>query len=254
MKYFWSTVFTIAAGVLLSAVTQAASATPTTAAGASEGSTQRVYCLEGWESFLPGDYYACRARYHLQRKHPSQAVEMLKEAAYWANKDAQHALGLVYINGDVAGIAADRPLGIAWLALSAERKNADYARDYSAAVLASSPSDVAMAGQIYTYLRKSYGDRVAGPRATRRFVQRIKPLDDAAAMGGNFAQISGLAPFPQGAMSLATKIHAQADKDFEGLQGTVTVGVLDRVEAPSPALRDRYKKLPSAKAPSDRPD
>jgi hypothetical protein len=205
---------------------------------------ERVNCLQGWESFLPGDYYACRALYHVQRKHYSRALEMLKEASYWANKGAQHALGLAYFNGDVAGVAANRPLGIAWLALAAERKEADYVRDYSIAVMASSPSDVAQATHIYLHLRKDYGDRVAGPRAVHRFIRRIKPLDDAAAMGGNSAWVQGLSPFPQGAMSLAQKIHAQANKDFKELQGTVTVGTFQRVEAPSPALRDRYKEPP----------
>lgn len=230
--------------VFMSLVAQSASAASDAAAGAPAAgmaSAQRVYCMPGWERFLPGDYYACRARYHLQRKHPSQAVEMLKEAAYWANKDAQHALGLIYLDGDIAGIPVNRPLGIAWLALAAERKNADYVHDYTIAVLRSSPGDLSNASQSYMTLKRVYGDHVAGQRATRRFVREIKPLDDTAAMGGNFSYVSGLTPFPQSAFTLSQKIHKQAEKDFEGLQGTVTVGVLERVQAPSPALRDKYK-------------
>ena len=208
---------------------------------AATATNQRIYCMSGWERFLPGDYYACRARYHLQRQHPHQAIHMLKTAAYWANKDAQHALGLAYINGDIPGIAANRALGIAWLALAAERKNADYVRDYSTAVLRSSPGELSDASKLYVKLGKTYGDRVAGKRATDRFVREVKPLDDAAAMGGNTAYISGLTPFPQAAFSLSRKVHQHAEKTFEGLQGTVTVGVLERIHAPTPALRERYE-------------
>jgi TPR repeat protein len=209
-----------------------------------------VYCMSGWERFLPGEYYACRARYHLQRQHPQQAVRMLKEASYWANKAAQHALGLAYVNGDIPGVAADRPLGIAWLALAAERRNSDYLRDYSAAVLGSSASDVSAASRIYLKLRKTYGDRVAGDRATRRFVREVEPLDGAAAVGGNMVYIDGLTPLPKGAFAMSRKIHKEAEKFFEGLQGTVSVGVLERVQAPTPALRERYKAdLPHAGVP-----
>ncbi len=252
-----SVTFTLAAIVLLSSATQAASTALTTAADPVESAAtqqQQFDCLQGWESFLPGDYYACRARYHLQRKHSLQAVAMLKEAAYWANKDAQHALGLVYINGDIAGIATNRSLGIAWLALAAERKKPDYVRDYSIAVSGSSPGDLAQATRIYTRLRNTYGDRKAGPRAINRFIRRVKPLDDAAAMGGNLAYISGLTPFPQGAMDLSRTIHAHAAEVFDGLQGTVTVGLTERVEAPSPALRNKYTEPLPTPGSSRKPD
>lgn len=250
MKRLWSSVLAVAAAILMLPMAQSASATSDATVGtpgASKAKDQRIYCMDGWERFLPGDYYACRARYHLQRQHPSQALAMLKEAAYWANKDAQHVLGLAYVDGDIAGIPADRPLGIAWLALAAERKNASYVHDYSVAVLQSSASDIASASQTYVALHKIYGDHVAGRRATRRFIREIKPLDDAAAMGGNFAYISGLTPFPQSAFTLSQKVHKQAEKDFDGLQGTVTVGVLERIEAPSPALRNKYKGQSSGK-------
>lgn len=233
----------MAAAVLMSSMTQTTHANPADTPGTpeAEAKAQRIYCPDGWERLLPGDYYACRARYHLERQHPHQAIQMLKEAAYWANKDAQHALGLAYINGDVPGLPADRPLGIAWLALAAERKNADYVRDYSAAVLRSSPGDLSSASKMYVALRGTYGDRVAGKRATRRFIREVQPLDDAAANGGNSVYISGLTPLPQGAFALSRKVHEQATQTFEGLQGTVSVGLLERVEAPNPALRERYK-------------
>jgi hypothetical protein len=243
MKRYWSGVLVLGMVVCMPSMAWSASAEKASAADdpATAPAQERVYCMSGWERFLPGEYYACRARYHLQRQHPHQAVNMLKEAAYWANKDAQHALGLAYVNGDIPGIAADRPLGIAWLALAAERKNSEYVHDYTMAVLGSSRGDVSEASKIYLKLRETYGDSVAGDRATRRFVREVEPLDRSAATGGNMVYIDGLTPLPQGAFSLSRKIHKEAERFFDGLQGTVSVGVLERVQAPTPALREQYK-------------
>ncbi len=250
MRRFRFGMLFMATVTLMSPMAQGTSASSHASGGgtdAADTKDQRIYCLHGWERLLPGDYYACRARYHLTRQHPHQTIQMLKEAAYWANKDAQHALGLAYANGDIPGIPANRPLGIAWLALAAERKNADYVRDYSIVALKSSPADVSNASKIYVELSKTYSDRTAGVRATRRFIREVQSLDYAAAMGGNLVYIDGLTPAPQGAFALSQKVHKQAEKAFAGLQGTVSVGVLERVEAPSPALRSRYKTEPPEK-------
>jgi hypothetical protein len=242
MKGYWSGVLVLGMACMPSmAWSASAEKAPAADDPATAPAQERIYCMSGWERFLPGEYYACRARYHLQRQHPHQAVNMLKEAAYWANKDAQHALGLAYVNGDIPGIAADRPLGIAWLALAAERKNSEYVHDYTMAVLGSSRGDVSEASKIYLKLRETYGDSVAGDRATRRFVREVEPLDRSAATGGNMVYIDGLTPLPQGAFSLSRKIHKEAERFFDGLQGTVSVGVLERVQAPTPALREQYK-------------
>jgi hypothetical protein len=242
MKGYWSGVLVLGMACMPSmAWSASAEKAPAADDPATAPAQERIYCMSGWERFLPGEYYACRARYHLQRQHPHQAVNMLKEAAYWANKDAQHALGLAYVNGDIPGIAADRPLGIAWLALAAERKNSEYVHDYTMAVLGSSRGDVSEASKIYLKLRETYGDSVAGDRATRRFVREVEPLDRSAATGGNMVYIYGLTPLPQGAFSLSRKIHKEAERFFDGLQGTVSVGVLERVQAPTPALREQYK-------------
>lgn len=188
-----------------------------------------VQCAAGLERILPGDYYGCRALYHLQRKHYGQAVSMLKEAAYWANKEAQHQLGLAYINGDLPGISADPARGIAWLALARERHQFDDERDYATAVARATPAQRERAGTIYLALRRRYGDAVAGKRATDRFNREMHDIDDAANSGG-FAWISGFGPFPSRASALSQQLHAQAEQDFAGLQGSVLIGPLQRVQ------------------------
>ena len=191
-----------------------------------ETADAKIYgCIRGLEQILPGDYYACRALYHFQRKHYGQAVEMLEEAAHWANKDAQYALGLIYFHGDVPGFPANRPLSIAWLALSAERKDPTYVQTYSLVSVESSPAEIQAANQLWLKMGPEYGDKVAGLRALRRFNHEIAPIEQAADYGGSF-YIRDYSPFPENALSIVRDLHARADRDFDGLVGTVTVGAL----------------------------
>jgi len=202
----------------------AAAATPD--GPAAQAGTEKVdYCLQGLESFFPGDYYACRAVYHLQRKHYGQFVEMLRESAYWANKNAQYELGLVYFNGDIPGIPMNRPLGVAWLALAAERKKPDFQQAYTTAYLQSSPQERVAAGDLWKTLLPKYGDKIAAPRAIRRYNRAMGPLYEASESGG-ISYISGFTPFPESAFSVVKNLQDRADRDFDDLQGTVTVGVL----------------------------
>jgi TPR repeat protein len=190
-------------------------------------------CVDGYESLLPGDYYACRARYHFARQHYGQAAEMLKEAAYWANKDAQYTLGLMYFNGDTPKIAQNRPLGIAWLALAAERKNPDYVQTYAAARLRATPAETQQASVLWQALREKYGDKVAGLRAKRRFDRNIKDMEESANEGG-IAYLSGFGPFPQSANVIVGQLHKDADQLFAGMDGVVTIGAPAQT-APAPA-------------------
>lgn len=192
--------------------------------------SDKIYnCIDGLERILPGDYYACRARYHFQRHHAGQAIAMLKEAAYWANKDAQYALGLIYLNGDVPDTPADRSLGIAWLALSAERKNAVYAKAYAIARSRSTPDELRQAVRLWRRMRLDYGDEIAGPRAMLHFDHAMKYMLTQS-MSGNL-QLPGYAPNPRDAVPVLKYLNTLADKDFEGLQGTVTVGPLTTGES-----------------------
>lgn len=190
----------------------------------------RIYCIAGLERILPGDYYGCRALHHLQRQHVRRALAMLREAAYWANKEAQHQLGLAYINGDLPGVATDTALGVAWLALARERHQPDYERDYALAIARATPAQQRRAAAIYLDLRKRYGDAVAGKRATNRFNREMRDIDALANGAGGEVMLAGYGPFPLRASTLSSRLHAQAEQDFAGLQGSVLVGPLQRVQ------------------------
>jgi enamine deaminase RidA (YjgF/YER057c/UK114 family) len=190
------------------------------------GGQKIINCIDGLERILPADYYGCRALYHLQREHWSSYRESLRDAAYWANKNAQYLLGIAFFNGDVGDIPVNRPLGLAWLALAAERKNPDYVTAYAGAVARSSPAEKQQASKIYQKLKKDYSDKVAGTRAVQRFNHEIQPMQDAAQSGGT-AYISGFGPFPEQASQVVKRLHDQAEQDFTGLMGTVTVGAIE---------------------------
>ena len=204
------------------------------------GGQKIINCIDGLERILPADYYGCRALYHLQREHWSSYRESLRDAAYWANKNAQYLLGIAFFNGDVGDIPVNRPLGLAWLALAAERKNPDYVTAYAGAVARSSPAEKQQASKIYLKLKKDYSDKVAGTRAVQRFNHEIQPMQDAAQSGG-FAYISGFGPFPEQATTVVKRLHDQAEKDFDGLIGTVTVGAIDP-DAHSAQIRPESSK------------
>jgi TPR repeat protein len=182
-------------------------------------------CIEGLEHILPGDFYACRARYYFQRDHNLRGVSELEEAAYWASKEAQYTLGLIYFNGDMKDVSANRPLALAWLALAAERNDATHQQAYAIARAKSSDGEIQASEALLKKMKLKYADKVAGVRAMRRFNHEIAPLEDAANTGG-IVYLRGYSPFPEEANSVVSQLHAEADKAFQGLIGTVTVGPL----------------------------
>jgi hypothetical protein len=203
---------------------------PAAAQDAAAVADKDIYCPTALEPILPGDYYACEARAAFGRQHYRKMLDMLQEAAYWANKDAQFVLGLTYFNGGTPDVPQDRPLGLAWLALAAERRKPEYQLNYAAARAKATPAELQLAMTQWRKLRVKYGDGVAAARAIRRFNHEIEPIDDAAREGG-IAYLSGFSPFPQSAFTIASKLHDQADADFNDVHGTVVVGRPDWVQA-----------------------
>jgi hypothetical protein len=183
-----------------------------------------IACPTALEPILPGDYYACEARAAYGQQSYRKMVDMLKESAYWANKDAQYSLGLAYFNGDMPQVPQDRPLGLAWLALAAERgKDAPYRLAYASARAQASAAEIKQATTLWEEMRSRYGDSVAVSRAVTRFNHAIQSIDDAARENG-IVYLYGYSPYPESAFAIANKLHDQASADFENLHGTVLVG------------------------------
>lgn len=193
-----------------------------------------IYCLPAIEQFLPGDYYACEARAAYGRNNFRKMIDMLQESAYWANKGAQYALGLAYFNGDMTDVPLNRPLGLAWLALAAERKNQQYQLAYASARAEATPQEYQQASTLWRQMLLKYGDKVAAKRAILRFNQTIADIDEAAREGG-IVYLPGYAPYPQSAFVVANKLHDQATADFENIGGTVVVGKPEWLHGQQPA-------------------
>ncbi len=198
-----------------------------------------AYCPGGIQRILPGEYYFCAAARDFGYGHNSRARERLRDAAYWANKPAQYVLGLMYYNGDEG--PANRPLGVAWLALASERHDPRFEPAFAKAYLELSPAEKAQADAYWADLRAKYADATAGNRAHRIYLAEMRNLEAAAMFGGSIF-IDGLSPqngdeigqFNAGGgsrvgsgmrgFSMERLIAATGEDYFRGLNGSVTVG------------------------------
>jgi TPR repeat protein len=131
-------------------------------------------CPGGLERYLPGDYYFCRAAQHFWSGYQGLAIEALKEAARWGSKPAQYALGVMYFNGD--RVPPNRPLGLAWLALSAERHTPVYESTFVSAYGKLSAAERARANAYWNDMKPTYADAVAAARAKLRFEREFAKI------------------------------------------------------------------------------
>ncbi len=102
------------------------------------------------------------------------AVDRFSLAAHWGYKLAQYNLGLMYFQG--LGMPTDKPRGLAWLALAAERGDPAYvdAREHAYAQM--SIEEFARANVIWRELRRDYGDSVALRRAERQWRDTLRQI------------------------------------------------------------------------------
>ncbi|TCV91601.1 hypothetical protein EC912_11031 [Luteibacter rhizovicinus] len=188
-------------------------------------------CPGGLERFLPGEYYFCAAARDFWAGHQGMAVERLKDASRWASKPAQYALGIMYFNGD--RVAANRPLGLAWLAIAAERHDVQYEPAFISAYRIATPAERDQANAYWNELKPVYGDKVAAVRAKKRFDREMNQIAWAANFGGSIF-VDGLTS-PMGAQPGDTRFMAsgfgfgrmmeyKAANYFYGWEGEVTVG------------------------------
>ena len=178
--------------------------------------------------FLPGLYYFHKACEYYRRGDAVAAVRLWKIAAGWAMKDAQYDLGIAYFRG--RGVAVDRPQGLAWLALAAERKDEAFVTSLAAAWDESTPDEQAEANAIWRDLRKRYGDEVALPRAQNRYAQELGHITGSrVGMAGHvriWTRSTGLVDV----VAFKTQLQERADRNFGKLPtGTVDIGPLQPV-------------------------
>ena len=117
--------------------------------------------------FLPGVYLFKKGNEYFKRGDSETAIHLWQQAAGWAMKDAQYNLGIAYFKGK--GVAVDRPRGLAWLALAAERKGPLLSESLAAVWEQSTAAEHDRANTLWRDLGKRYADAATLPAAERRF-------------------------------------------------------------------------------------
>jgi Sel1 repeat-containing protein len=138
-------------------------------------------CPQGLERMLPGNYYFCEGVRSFWDGNQNAAVYNLQQAASWGSKRAQFALGVAYFNGDQ--LPKNRPLGLAWLTLAAERKTPIYAATQRSAIEHATEAERQQGWQEMQVLKAKYADAVALERAKTRLHREMRHL--AAGSTGN---------------------------------------------------------------------
>jgi len=141
----------------------------------------------GVQAFRKGDY-----------RH---AIDMYKVAASWAYKPAEYNLAVMYFKGQ--GIPVDRPRGAAWMVLAAERGDLTYAKARDLMVTVLSRTEFAKTDEIWSELKRAYGDKVALRRAKAQWAW-VKTHQTGTRVGGATGELAigaldaGHAPRPLG--------------------------------------------------------
>lgn len=168
-------------------------------------SAQPIKLEEEIAPYLPGVSFFQKGLDAYRKGQTAAAIDAWQSSAGWAMKDAQYNLGLAYFKG--SGVAADRPRGLAWLALAAERKNPTMQSSLAAAWDSATDAEHQQANTIWRDLKKQYGDDVALPKAKKRFETEL----------GQIAPNQRVVSRTMGAMdgkAYREKLESLAEKNF----------------------------------------
>lgn len=166
-----------------------------------------------------------------------QARHRFEKAAFWADKMAQHNLGVIWYRGD--GVESDPARAWAWFELSAERGYPEFVGIADAVWDELGPAQRQRGRRILDELMPRYGDAVAVPRTSKRmerergdvvgshlgFVGNVR-IYDPATVGAR----SGEEYFDPAKWNFRRVMEREAQV-FEALaRGRVTIGDLEFVD------------------------
>ena len=117
----------------------------------------------------PGEYYFRLGANAFLRKDYAHAIAMYEIASSWAYKPAQYNLGVMYARGQ--GVDVDLPRALAWMALAAERDDAEYVAGRELVYAQLTPQQFAQANAIWRELKPRHADTVALARAKQRWAE-----------------------------------------------------------------------------------
>lgn len=165
----------------------------------------------------PGAKYFYNAVRAVKDKDYAFAINMYEVSASWGYKQAQYNLAIMYAKGD--GVPVDRPRGMAWMALAAERGDPVYVEAREVVYADLSKDEFARANEIWRDLKKTYGDAVALERAKARWAQA------KADMTGS--RVGGVGPLMIGSASAGGQLNTiqttmKTKADLPGPKGSGT--------------------------------
>lgn len=203
-------------------------ATGSLAAHAQAGPSGVIGLNEEESRFVPGLYYFHKGCDYYRRGYAEAAMHAWQIAAGWALKDAQYDLGIAYFRG--RGIAIDRPRGLAWLALAAERKDEAFVTSLAAAWDEASDEEHAQANAIWRELGKRYADAVALPKAVNRYQQEVGQITGSRVGMPGHVMIWTRALGRVDVAWFKSEMQERADRNFGKLPiGHVDIGPLEPV-------------------------
>ena len=191
---------------------------------------------------------------HLFEGKYAGAMKYFKIGARYADKLSQMSIGMMYLHG--RGVSKDEANACAWITLAAERGYPSYvsARDKVCAAL--SPAQHDQAAAVLATLQPEYGDQVAKPRMKLALRNARNALtgshlghdagvrtmaldqDHPVDCSGYTLKLGGVEVPRRGCALYDAKLWDSkkyfAARDVQGF-GTVTVGELQKVDAPSSA-------------------
>jgi TPR repeat protein len=222
--------------LLIAGAVAAAHAQPSVSV--SEDPAPALECNGAVYRFLPGEVNYCLALKMWEKGDYRRGEAFLLLAAGWGSKPAQYSLGLAYFNGE--GVAKDRPLGLAWLTLAAERDDPTF-KAVMKSVYAGMPADErGRAEVLYAKLREQYRDDVAAVRAKTRYDREIRAVAgnaaysprlciaglNSGALAGDVEAVSQSCPPATQAVETLNKMSEQY---FKGWRSRVDVGPLQEI-------------------------
>lgn len=178
--------------------------------------------------FVPGLYFFHKGCDYYKRGQPEAAMHAWEVAAGWAMKDAQYDLGIAYFRG--RGVEMDRPRGLAWLALAAERKDEAFETSLAAAWDEATPEEHASSNAIWRELRRRYSDEVALPLAQNRYQQETSQITGSRVGTPGHATVWTRSTGKLDVAVFKSQMQDLADRNFGKLPiGTVDIGPLEPV-------------------------
>lgn len=210
-----------------------------TADAFAQNSTEAVHqitlntCGEGSVRYLPGDHYFRVGYKAFERGNSRKAVSMFESSAAWGDKRAMFNLGLILYRG--SGVPRNEPLGLAWLALSAERsKDRLHRETLASAWQAATPLARDSATALWNEMKLKYADRVALARAREHYFRRTSTL--RSSFLADPVRIDGLC----GPRTIGEVLQALDEIAAESIQrprttlrGKVIVGPMEKTDQPS---------------------